>query len=108
MTPKWSEYQFPKDAFQGHYKLRFNKDLTINCEFIPNEYCTFEIQPWKYHFLGTKVSKLDLINLIIELWPYRPEIENFDLKIMPWLKFLHKKIINLHGQMNIWKFKMSY
>jgi hypothetical protein len=37
-------------------------------------------------FLGNKVSKLELINLIIELWPYRLEIENFDLKIMPWLE----------------------
>jgi hypothetical protein len=39
-------------------------------------------------FLESKVSKLDLINLIIELWPYRPEIENFDFKIMPWLEVL--------------------
>jgi hypothetical protein len=34
------------------------------------------------------VSKLDLINLIIALWPYRLEIENFYFKIMPWLEVL--------------------
>jgi hypothetical protein len=71
--------------------LRVTKDLTLNFEFFPNEYSTFEIKPWKYQFLGTKVSKLDLINLIIELWPYTTEIKNFDLKIMPWLEVFTQK-----------------
>jgi hypothetical protein len=71
--------------------LRVTKDLTLNFEFFPNEYSTFEIKPWKYQFLGTKVSKLDLINLITELWPYTTEIKNFDLKIMPWLEVFTQK-----------------
>jgi hypothetical protein len=57
-------------------------------KLLKNEYSTFESKPYRYHLLGSKVSQLDLKNLIIELWPYRPEIENFDFKIMPWLEVL--------------------
>jgi hypothetical protein len=50
MTSKWNEYRFPVNAFQGYYKVKVNKDLTLKFDFIPNENCTFEIKPWKYHF----------------------------------------------------------
>jgi hypothetical protein len=88
MDQTFDEYQFPKDAYQGYHQLKFNKNLTLKYAFIKDGYSSFENEPYRYHFLGSKVSKLDLINLIIKLWPYRSEIENFDFKIMPWLEVL--------------------
>jgi hypothetical protein len=41
--------------------------------------------------LGNKVTKLNVIRLNIRLWPYRLEIENFDLKIMPGLEVKSQK-----------------
>jgi hypothetical protein len=65
-----SEYQLPINAYEGCYQLRVNKDLILNCKFIKNGNSSFEIKPFRYHFLGKIVSKINLINLIIELWPY--------------------------------------
>jgi hypothetical protein len=47
--------------------------------------------------LGNKVIKLNMIRLIIRLWPYRSEIEKFDLKIMPGLEVKSQKDYKFKG-----------
>jgi hypothetical protein len=65
----------------------------LECNYIPlrNWYNPLKNKILKYHFLGDVISKLNLINLIIFYWPYRPQIDYFDLKIMPWLKILFQE-----------------
>jgi hypothetical protein len=78
-------------AFHGSYKLILNKISTFKFEFIKNWNNSYESPPIRYYFLGNKVTKLNLIKVIIKLGLYRSEIENFDLKIMPGLEVISQK-----------------
>jgi hypothetical protein len=87
-TSTLQDYQIPINAFKGFYQVEPEKNWSVNYIPLRNWYNPLKTKILKYHFLGDIISKLDLINLIIFYWPYRSQIEYFDLKIMPWLRIL--------------------
>jgi hypothetical protein len=87
-TSNLQDYQIPVNAFKGFYRVEPEKNWSVNYIPLRNWYNPLKTKTLKYHFLGDIINKLDLIYLIIFYWPYQPQIEYFDLKIMPWLKIL--------------------
>jgi hypothetical protein len=87
-TSNLQDYQIPVKAFKGFFRVEPEKNWSLNYIPFRNWYNPLKRKIVKYYFLGDIVSRLELINLIIFYWPYRPQIASFDLKIMPWLKIL--------------------
>jgi hypothetical protein len=87
-TSNLQDYQILVNAYKGFYRVEPEKNWNLNYIPLRTRYNHLKRKNVKYYFLGSIISKLELINLIIFYWPYRPQIASIDFKIMPWLKIL--------------------
>jgi hypothetical protein len=69
-TSNLQDYQIPINAFKGFYQVEHEKNWNLNYIPLKTLHNPLKIKNVKYYFLGSIVSRLELINLIIFYWPY--------------------------------------
>ena len=78
------------NGFSGYCKVKAKEteSSTSDLTLMPKWYVPFDENVLSLHHIGKVVTKLELIKLLITFWPYRSEIEGFDLIVIPWLELL--------------------